>query len=582
MGFHAMCSAMKSCNRLFDEPCKPCDDILFEDTKNEFVQCQSSERNKSWDFALFSRDPYGLLKRTVRRIIGTGWGRNVDRRLRIPNQRGCYDCSTRKGGTLGAKPWESEYEKPGRIRSVVAKTKGKARVVTLQNSYVKQVLQPLHEGLYDSISRHDWLVRGELREEHLDPLVGDLKDGEYHISGDYSQATNLIDRRATLTVVEVLCESDHLTPEEKRVLFESFSNLEHVSCHGTSNFIRGQMMGSYLSFPILCILNRAMYLVAKNWYSRLTERKDEARPARFNGDDCAFNGTREFYDLWRCVTSFFGMVVNHEKTGLSRDVIELNSFTFYTKVRRFAPKPVLSFLSCKNDTLLLEALNSTKGLSFDTRAWIINHLILPEIRIRDVSPEALPLGVFRRLVKKAWFRKALDNECTREARTFEFDDRSGEFKKTTVRGISMVVGPCPTKENREWFDDCYRDIQREYLERWRGAEVNIPDRPWYSFPRQESSGRKVKIVERISLSKPKWAFIWPKSLLDFTLAREPWRIEGDGTEPVWEDDHPFLTTRRTLVREVQRKEFAPVLEGEWIREGSLYRWQGVVPAHPAR
>nr|UYL95442.1 MAG: RNA-dependent RNA polymerase [Hulunbuir Botou tick virus 4] len=585
VGYESFIAAVKSCNRMFDRPCVPCDQTMFESVINDFAQNQTKTRNESWDFPpLFSNGPYSLLASEVRRIIGKGWGKRIDRSLRVPNQKGCFDLPTQKGGTLGARPWECQDIHPGNIRPVVAKTKGKARVVTLQNSYVKEILRPIHEGLYDHISEMDWLVRGELTEEHLQPLVDDLRDGEFHISGDYSQATNLINAKTVRTIVGVLCESDHLTPEEKRVLWQSFTDLRLIECTGTKYFVRGQMMGSYVSFPLLCILNRAMYNITQNWSHRLGGRKmsdRRPRPARFNGDDCAFNGTRGTFELWRQVTSFYGMEVNVDKTGLSKKKIELNSRVFFTRAGKLAPKPVLSFLDCTSDTLLLDAVQQSKGLHFNTRVWIINHLILNEIRIRDVSPEALPLGVFRRVVKKAWFRNACKSERTLSEKTFEYDSEQGKFIKTTKRGIQMVVGPSLPEEHYDWFNESYRDIQREYLENYRGRTVRIPSEPWYRRPKQKT-GRKGKfgLAEMILRSKPSWAFVWPKSLLEYTCARESWRLSDPESNNPWKADHPFLTTRCIITHQVKPRFYPPVLEGEWFKEGDVWRWNGVASGAP--
>nr|AXE72932.1 RNA-dependent RNA polymerase [Aspergillus fumigatus mitovirus 1] len=577
-----MVSAVKSCNRLFDEPCSACDPLLFEEATEDFLNQMAEEGVDCGRPAPFSGDPVGLLRRVVRRIIGRDWGRYIDRRARIPNQRGCFDSAGGWGGTLSGKPWECQDLDCGRVRSSVAKTKGKARVVTLQNSYVKEVLRPIHEGLYDALSKKDWLVRGELTEDHLRPLVKDRREGEDFISGDYSQATNLISRKATLAVVEVLLESDHLEPEEKRVLWESFEKITHVNCETgrETRLKRGQMMGSYLSFPILCILNRAFYLIARYGNQAPKVRECDVRPARFNGDDCAFCGDESFYAAWVSVTAHYGMVVNHEKTGRSTKRIELNSRVFFVEVDRFAAKPVLSFLACKEDSLLLETLHQTQGLRYETRVWIINHLLLPEIRVRDVTPEALPLGIFRRLVRKAWFRKAIDNERTTKFKPFSWNAERMCFERSFERKIEMVVGPCPKDEYRDWFDERYRDCEREFLERERGRKVRVPYDPWYRFKKPNLVDRVKGTDREFALGKREWAWMWPRSLLDWVKSREPWRLVADGDKlPVWFEDHPFLHLRRKLIRRVKRRAFPPYLPGEWIRENRsgnvVLAWQGL-------
>jgi len=417
------------------------------------------------------------------------------------------------------------------------------------------------------------LVRGELTEEHLIPLVEDIRDGENHISGDYSAATNFINREAVLAIVEVLCESDHLTPEEKRVLWESFANLEHESCHGTTVFRRGQMMGSYVSFPMLCIINRCMYNITRTWEARIKKERIGARPARFNGDDCAFNGTNTFFQQWEIVTGYYGMVVNREKTGQSRERIELNSKVYFVSAKRFAPKPVLSFLDCQSETLLLEAWNQSLGLSIGVRKHILNHILLPWIKDTDVTPNSLPKGLFRCLVKKAWFRKAMHNSRSTRERTYEWDQELKEFCKTTKRGIELVRGPRLAEESYDWFNESYSDIQREYLERWRGAKIRIPNKDPHvkAFPKADKGKMSCQLVTpHYSVTKHVWGWMWPKTLLNEVRVREPWRLCNEDDNPKWVTDHHFLTAQRKVVTSVRAKFFGPILEGEWARVGGHY------------
>jgi len=83
----------------------------------------------------------------------------------------------------------------------------------------------------------------------------------------------------------------------------------------------GQMMGSYLSFPFLCLQN---YL-AFRWSLHCAGVKGPV-PVIINGDDILFQQpTPEFHLSWRRVVGEVGLVVEETKTSVSREYGSLNS-----------------------------------------------------------------------------------------------------------------------------------------------------------------------------------------------------------------------------------------------------------------
>lgn len=93
----------------------------------------------------------------------------------------------------------------------------------------------------------------------------------------------------------------------------------------------GQLMGSPASFPVLCIANLAMSVVAL----RSVERESTVEPRPIgrsgilvNGDDIAFRATRQAIEAWQELTSAYGLAPSVGKNYRSRDFVQLNSKMF--------------------------------------------------------------------------------------------------------------------------------------------------------------------------------------------------------------------------------------------------------------
>jgi len=110
----------------------------------------------------------------------------------------------------------------------------------------------------------------------------------------------------------------------------------------------GQLMGSPISFPILCILNAAACHVAlelRNWelinnnepYTNLTEDSFVPRlPLNLvlvNGDDALLKTDKRGYEIWKDCTSNVGLEMSMGKNYISQDMIMLNSQCYLVQSR---------------------------------------------------------------------------------------------------------------------------------------------------------------------------------------------------------------------------------------------------------
>jgi hypothetical protein len=437
------------------------------------------------------------------------------------------------GGTLGVS--ESEYlTDDSLVRVAVAKTKGKHRVVTMQSARVKRVLSPVHNALYDHISSFEWCVRGDVGSEHLAPIVDDRRPGESFISGDYAAATDGIYLPAVRTVIGVLAEDPSLTENERKVLLGSFENLRWRSRSGRQYpIMRGSMMGNLVSFPLLCLLNKACFDIACD----ISYGCGHHRVGRFNGDDCAFAGSRDFFCLWRLITSTFGFKVNEEKTGFSRVEIELNSRTFLVRDGKLVSKPVISFLRpdryCPQD-LLTEVIRGTEGLNMSTRLWVVNVLMRHEISLREIDVSEIPTSWLKYLLKKRWFRTLLGRgpPVTKEC---------GE-----KRAVDACVGLPPFPEAYPVIRKIAAAMERTSVNFWRGRKVAPFESRLVRLGRRGQRPYEPTIWKyRVEFS---WTFVWPRELYELVESTYPSLLmRGDDVLRAMEiEDSPFICLSQHL------------------------------------
>jgi hypothetical protein len=365
----------------------------------------------------------------------------------VRDQQGCLDVRKSEGGTLA----DDESSKDVNVVRVgTAKTKGKYRVVTMQSAYVKRVLRPIHEHLYNYLSKFGWLVRGDVSSADFLRVLGGIKEGEDIISGDYESATDNIYLPAVQIIVEEVARAggDLMTSEEREVLIGSFRNLKWRSQSGRLyDILRGSMMGNLVSFPVLCILNKVCYDLTCDIQFGGPERvlrEEKKRAARFNGDDCVFTGDDAFFRKWVEVTGWFGLVVNTTKTGTSRRFGELNSTVFDFKHSRFVAKPYLSFLRKTSEPgeILTSTLEGIKHFSTSVQMWIVHVVMRYEIAVKGISANSIPhdrIVWLPNLLRKRWFRRAVEVGPVPEKkpRVFFYDSDKKKSKQECRKGVSL-------------------------------------------------------------------------------------------------------------------------------------------------
>jgi hypothetical protein len=208
----------------------------------------------------------------------------------------------------------------------------KVRIVT-KAEWMVQLLTPVQKAWHGKMRTHPvfQLIGGSSVEDALSPMK--LGKGEKVVSGDYSAATDNIFLTYTKEAAEAMLERTRFDlPEGLPTCTEAF--LRKLVVHSLTRSVldlkgtspvpitRGQMMGHILSFPLLCIINRAASCMAVPRGSFM----------RINGDDVIFPATKNIYRRWKSATRSVGLEFSLGKNYYSRDLALVNSvYCVYSK-----------------------------------------------------------------------------------------------------------------------------------------------------------------------------------------------------------------------------------------------------------
>nr|UJQ92884.1 MAG: putative RNA-dependent RNA polymerase [Narnaviridae sp.] len=213
----------------------------------------------------------------------------------------------------------------------------KVRMITKAEAETK-CLQPLQQALFrylmgkpqfglthglafrkreDFGDQLEWIYRIEAE---IQKILCKRSEGDVWLSGDYKSATDAFPMSVTNALLEgILSEIDHL-PTKAWARYEVSSHQIQYPCGlGSGTQTSGQLMGSLLSFPLLCFLND--FIV----------RRSGAEEGKYliNGDDVVVLGSREFISNWKRDAPKVGLSLSVGKNFVDEHFCVINSQLFY-------------------------------------------------------------------------------------------------------------------------------------------------------------------------------------------------------------------------------------------------------------
>ncbi|ALD89138.1 RNA-dependent RNA polymerase [Sclerotinia sclerotiorum ourmia-like virus 1] len=315
--------AFQSIKKLLPDACECMQGSMLEDLKTRLTRPAPTLPSGYVNFC----------KKIVKELFPNGWDRNWETATAnfSPSLGSCVNFSRKSGGQLaalatdGQDHWRERIKMPhGSLKGelLLVNSSGKPRPLTRFESD-SSYLRPLHGLIYDQISKNPWLLRGDVTAEKLKNAGFSGSSETSLISGDYVSASDNLPIEIAELILDVIWSSSRHIPasilrfaiaaQRPELTFERQD-------HTIDSFVPsiGQMMGSYLCFPLLCIQN---YL-AFRW---ATKDMVTVPPALINGDDILVEENDKFFNRWSRTISDVGFVVEETKTSVSTEWGTINS-----------------------------------------------------------------------------------------------------------------------------------------------------------------------------------------------------------------------------------------------------------------
>ena len=207
-------------------------------------------------------------------------------------------------------------------------TAGKLRSLTITGSDIS-AFRPLHKMIYNKISKEKWLLRGPPSPESF--LQAGFTFRKSILSGDYKGATDSLSVEAAEIILGTILRNSSNIPLPVREAALKALRPTILLPDGSSVLLRrGQMMGSLLSFPLLCLQNR---------FASLFSLGDV--PMLINGDDLVAECDPEAKNRWFKLLPDLGLIPEATKTDYSRSFLTINSTFFAIKAGFCEVVPVI-------------------------------------------------------------------------------------------------------------------------------------------------------------------------------------------------------------------------------------------------
>jgi hypothetical protein len=227
----------------------------------------------------------------------------------------------------------------------------KVRTITKGPTFPYWVLKPLQQYLWKKLKSHATfqLVGTPLSSEILSKVFDKrLAGDEAFVSGDYSAATDNLKQWISRYVVKCIIERLGAPNWLRRLASKSLVGHRLHYEDSIRAQVNGQLMGSPLSFPILCIVNAALCSAPLRSRKEYRRCRLSTLPILVNGDDCGMVYTRKEYAVWKDLASEAGMSPSVGKCYYSREMIQLNSelYSYDQANCKFSYTPYLNFGLC--------------------------------------------------------------------------------------------------------------------------------------------------------------------------------------------------------------------------------------------
>jgi hypothetical protein len=276
----------------------------------------------------------------------------------------------------------------------------KIRVITKGPAATTFVLKRVQKWAWSHLKGQPMfrLIGQPVSEEIINQAIGDLEPNEFVNSGDYKAATDnmrsecsewamralakkgLFDKDTTELCVRALI--GHLLPnpenmfiaetkDEKGTISEKIMILFRKDLEGLPEWEHmapdleqqnGQLMGSIISFVILCIVNATIVRWAQEIARGRLLRLSQC--GLVNGDDNVFKCNKAGYEAWLLLAEAVGWEISVGKSYLSHDFLTVNSQEYHLAevVNKFTLIPYVQWVEVKHANMgLILGMGTARG-----------------------------------------------------------------------------------------------------------------------------------------------------------------------------------------------------------------------------
>jgi hypothetical protein len=178
-------------------------------------------------------------------------------------------------------------------------------------------------------------------------------DDQQWLSIDYSAATDGLSAQLSSEIMKSLLGAlAPLNPEFYNLLLGVLAphRVEYPKVQGTTlepvDQKNGQLMGSVLSFPVLCLANLALYLMVRRFYYPRAPIKELLAAVLINGDDMLYIGTVHEWELHKELGRRLGLAMSPGKAYIHPVYANINSMSVVYDLTNVRSTPrVIPFLN---------------------------------------------------------------------------------------------------------------------------------------------------------------------------------------------------------------------------------------------
>jgi hypothetical protein len=210
----------------------------------------------------------------------------------------------------------------------------KVRVISKGEALPYYLSHPIQKGLHSAMRHMDCfrLIGQPFSATMLYDLAEKSESYFKWLSIDYSAATDGLSWQYTKQILGYLISG--LPASERRIAMAVLGphDLYYPSDGGIEYRGRqrnGQLMGSILSFPILCLANLGVYLKNTQAFQEDWSHEERLRHVLVNGDDMLYAAPANYFDTHKSISKCVGLEMSPGKAYVHKSYVNINSVSVH-------------------------------------------------------------------------------------------------------------------------------------------------------------------------------------------------------------------------------------------------------------